>query len=98
MKKTNEKTIKYLTEEEHPIFENNIIQVNIDKSCEMAEVLLNDEVVMCGNFWDFHNDCHGMKMADFRGYNSLVSELESALKDYGKNVEIFTDKNWKYDD
>ena len=36
------------------------IKVERDKSCEMARV--NDGVGngMEGNFWDFHNGCHGL--------------------------------------
>ena len=37
----------------------NVIKVIIDTSCEMAEVSLNGECLMMGNFWDFHPGCHG---------------------------------------
>ena len=50
----------------------NIVEVKVDKSCEMAEVYLNDKLIMMGNFWDFHPNCHGIyEYGEFKGYLDL---------------------------
>lgn len=57
----------------------NIIEIKVDKSCEMAQVSLNDKIVMSGNFWDFHPGCHGInEYGDFNGYSDLARAI--ALK------------------
>ena len=38
----------------------NKIIIYRDESCEMAELYLNDECIMSGNYWDFHPGCHGI--------------------------------------
>lgn len=55
----------------------NIIEIKVDKSCEMAQVSLNGEIVMSGNFWDFHPGCHGIvKYGDFKGYSDLARSIK----------------------
>ena len=57
----------------------NIIEIKVDKSCEIAQVSLNGEIVMSGNFWDFHPGCHGInEYGDFKGYSDLARSI--ALK------------------
>ena len=73
------------------------IKVEIDNSCDMAKV--NDGVGngMGGNFWDFHNGCHGLYQFD--KFNS-VEEFAQVLKKYheskGENVQILY-SNFKYE-
>ena len=66
----------------------NRIDIRVDNSCEMASVYLNGNLIMCGNFWDFHPGCHGInEYGDFKGYRDLARAI--ALKVGGK-CEIFT--------
>lgn len=65
------------------------IIIERDKSCEMARV--NDGVGngMEGNYWDFHNGCHGL--IKFDKFNT-VDEFSEVLKKFhesnGEKVEI----------
>lgn len=73
------------------------IKVERDKSCEMARV--NDGVGngMEGNFWDFHNGCHGLY--EFDEFNT-VTEFAYVLKKFheerGEKVEIINSE-YKYE-
>lgn len=63
------------------------IQIGVDKSCEMAIVLIDGKCVMEGNFWDFHPGCYGInEYGDFKGYLSLASAVEIKLVSDGFNV------------
>lgn len=47
----------------------NIITLRVDASCKMAEVFLNEKLVMRGNFWDFRPEVHGIyQYGAFRGF------------------------------
>jgi hypothetical protein len=65
------------------------IKIERDKSCEMAKVTDGVGNGMEGNYWDFHNGCHGIY--DF-GEFSNVEEFAYVLKKYhekkGEKVEI----------
>lgn len=80
-----------------PVLDNNVILVEVDEACEMASVSLNGSCVMMGNFWDFHPDCHGIKL-DFSSYNSLADALFVGLTKEGKKVEKIVDEEWEYDE
>lgn len=73
------------------------IKVERDKSCEIARV--NDGVGngMEGNFWDFHNGCHGLY--HFDDFNT-VTEFAYVLKKFheakGEKVEIINSE-YKYE-
>ena len=57
-----------------------VILVKTDRSCEMAAVYLNDELVMSGNYWDFHNGCHGIhKYGEFNSVDDLVRQIAGSL-------------------
>jgi hypothetical protein len=57
-----------------------IILVRTDSSCEMAEVYLDGELVMNGNYWDFHNGCHGIyKYGEFNSVDGLVRKISRSL-------------------
>ena len=77
-----------------------IIKVLTDPACEMAAVYLNDELVMEGNYWDFHPGCHGInKYGDFNSYAGLAHRLFLWLiKNYPKDVVEIKKENYKYDD
>jgi len=58
----------------------NIIKILIDESCEMAVVLLNDECVMEGNYWDFYNGCHDIQeYGEFNNYFGLVIGIQNKV-------------------
>jgi len=76
----------------------NTILVQVDKSCSMARVSLNNKGIMEGNFWDFHPGCHGIyDYGDFRSYNDLASMIRQKLFKEGKEVEIINE-TYKYID
>lgn len=65
------------------------IQFGVDKSCDMAVVLIDGEFVMGGNFWDFYPGCHGInEYGDFNGYRSLTNAIERKLRREGCNTEM----------
>lgn len=65
------------------------IIVKEDYSCDMACVYLEDECIMEGNLWDFHNGCHGLyKYGDFDSLSELVSRLEEYVVDLDKVPEV----------
>lgn len=69
------------------------ILIEVDKSCEMACVSLNDKCVMMGNNWDFHPGCHGIsEYGDFKGYHSLAIAIQNKV-----GGEIIIDREWKYE-
>lgn len=72
----------------------NIIEIKIDESCDMAAVYLNGELIMSGNFWDFHPGCHGIhKYGDFKGYSDLAIAIASKVG----NAEIIKSEYSYYD-
>ena len=69
--------------------EMNVILVKVDKSCDMAEVLLNGECIMDGNFWDFHPGCHGInEYGDFNSHYELAKKIGETLTKEGKEFTI----------
>ena len=59
---------------------NHTILVKTDPSCKMAEVYLDGELVMNGNYWDFHNGCWGIdKYGRFDNYHELVANIARSL-------------------
>jgi len=66
-----------------------VITIKVDRSCSMAEVLLNGELVMMGNYWDFHPGCHGItEYGDFRGHKGLANSIAVSLQKNGDTVRI----------
>lgn len=98
MNDNQKKVMAYIKAQQIPLAEKNIIMVGIQESCEMATVELNGECLMMGNFWDFHNNCHGMNIPDFSSYRELSLIFKDALITDGKDVEIVVDSKWKYED
>jgi len=71
----------------------NVILVKVDKSCDMAEVWLNDECIMDGNFWDFHPGCHGInEYGDFKGYSDLARAIALSLHKEGESSKIVNEE------
>lgn len=69
-----------------------IILVRTDPSYKMAEVYLDGELVMNGNYWDFHNGCWGIhKFGPFGDINELVQRISESL-----SPELVTVKREKY--
>ena len=97
MKDTQKKVIKYIEDNKIELKESNIITIGIQKSCEMATVDLNGDCLMMGNYWDFHNGCHGMDIPSFNSYSELATIFEDALIANCKTVQIVIDNEWKYD-
>jgi hypothetical protein len=78
----------------------NIITVRIDDYTEMAEVLLNNNYIMMGNFWDFHPGCYSIgnteSYGNFKGHISLAKAVKENLEKQGQLATIVTEK-YNYD-
>ena len=74
----------------------NVILIKTDESCEMAMVLVNDEMIMCGNEWDFNNGCHGFELPEFNDYHELAEIFEQFFKSAGFKSKIKFDNKWKF--
>lgn len=72
------------------------IKVRTDHSCEMAEVLLDDELVMMGNFWDFHPGCCDVtEYGNFSSYATLSTAIYQHLVKSGvpyNEIETITEQ------
>lgn len=98
MNKGQEQVLQYIKENKIPLLEHNVINVGIQESCDMATVELNGKCLMMRNNWDFHNNCHGMKIPTFNSYRELSLIFKDALIAADKDVELVVDSNWEYDD
>ncbi len=81
----------YLEKHGIPVRKKNVVKVNVDAGCKMAEVRVNNKVVMLGNFWDFHPGCHGIDLR-FQGHDSLADVFVKGMP----NAELRTNPNWQY--
>jgi len=90
--------LTYLATKKIPVVDDNVILIGIQASCKMATVELNGECLMMGNYWDFYNGCHGMKIPEFSSYSELANIISKALVNAGKTVRVETDKSWRYDE
>lgn len=76
-----------ITDKKSSLFEEILIQV--DDSCEMAAVILNNKCIMEGNFWDFHPGCHGIyEYGNFKTFTELAFVIKNKLESQGKKVLI----------
>jgi hypothetical protein len=73
------------------------IKIRKDKSCEMAEVYLDDTYIMGGNFWDFHSGCHNIyKYGEFEDLNELRYNLQIYQELKGFLVEVIEEEySWE---
>ena len=55
----SQRVLTFLSDQGIAVKRKNKVTVDIDRSCEMAQVKVNGKVIMVGNFWDFHPGCHG---------------------------------------
>lgn len=87
----------FMEDNEIEIGEENIINVNIDRSCSMAAVVVNGKVIMEGNEWDFHPSCHGLILPDFKNKNQLAKIFENMFNSSGNKFETIVNSQWKYE-
>ena len=72
------------------------IKIYVDRSCDMAKVVDPLGNGMEGNFWDFHNGCHGMyDLGEFNSYHELANVLRRKYISEGYNIKTETHK-YKY--
>ena len=76
----------------------NTVAVNIDESCDMAEVLVNEKMIMVGNFWDFRPEVHGLDLPRFSGHDDLARVFQCALLDAGHAVDTVENREWEFQD
>lgn len=68
-----------------------IINLRIDDMGEMAEIYLNGECIMLGNFWDFHTgvlNSIDRKYGEFKGYNGLIKAICEQLLKEGHTTKL----------
>lgn len=71
------------------LIENNQVRILTDTSCKMKAVHVNQNVVMEGNYHDFHNGCHGdYDFPEFHSARSLAEILIRFIKSQGKDAEL----------
>ena len=87
----------FMEDNEINFCEKNIILINIDNSCDMAEVEVNGKTIMSGNNSDFHPGCHGILLPDFRNKFDLAELFDKMFKSSGCISEIILNKDWKYE-
>lgn len=90
---------KFLEKFNVKVIDDNIIKVLLDKRCEMACIEVNSEVIMEGNYWDFHNSCHGGAfdlLPYFYRYRDLVEIFNNYFIKNNLNVKIIYDE-YKYE-
>ena len=76
-----------------------IINLRIDDMGEMAEIYLNGECIMLGNFWDFHPgvlDLLDKKYGEFKGYNGLINAIREQIEKEGHTTHIIKER-YSYD-
>lgn len=82
------------------------ITVALYDNHEMGFILIDDEVVFSGNYWDFHSGCQGTKIGGFEvgeiwdsGTKSLAGALKTKIEETGAKAEIvqknLTDAEYK---
>lgn len=98
LRKADQKVLAFMATNNIALLEENTIVHRIHSAWKMAQVEVNGECIMTGNFWDFHPDCHGMELPDFRGASYLVELFDNACKASGKKSTIIVDKTWTYKD
>lgn len=64
--------------------------------CQMAQVRVNGQVIMLGNFWDFHPECHGFDLPRFHGADDLARLLTQGLTTAGHAVDLRANDQWTY--
>lgn len=74
------------------------IRVHRDFEVSMAWVTVDDQCIYAGNFWDFHNGCHGCKIPTFTGIGSYVEVLKRCLKAANRLFEVQEVQASWYDD
>lgn len=87
----------YLDERNIKTRKNNVVKIQIDRSCDMERVEVNGKEIMEGNSHDFHPGCHGMALPSFNSSSELARLFDGMFKSSGKESEIVVDRNWKYD-
>jgi hypothetical protein len=72
------------------------IIVERDKTCKMARVSDGVGNGMEGNFWDFHNGCHGLyKFGEFNTVTEFAHVLKKFHEANGEKVKIInSDYKW----
>lgn len=60
------------------------IEIVVDSLCKGAMVSVGSEMVMLGNFWDFHPGCHGLNA--WGDWWTSCGSLASALQERSKEL------------
>lgn len=72
------------------------IIVKIDRESNMAWVTDNNGNTLEGNFWDFHNGCHGnWDLPEFKNLEEYIQVLKNLNINKGYNV-IINRKAYEY--
>lgn len=91
------RVLNFLEKQGIAVKDKNTVKIDVDSSCDMAQVKVNSKVIMLGNFWDFRPEVHGLDLS-FHGYQSLANVFVQALEADQKKVSLKVNKNWSYTD
>lgn len=90
------RVLEFMAVKHIPLLEQNTITERSDASCRMAEVMVNGQSIMLGNYHDFHPGCHGLDLPNFASPSSLVALFKNAITLAGKKSVIVLDDHWIY--
>ena len=74
----------------------NRVTVRVDSTCSMAEVVLDGEVVITGNFWDFHPGCHNILEYGDDWCTAYGLAYAICHQCDIPTSEVVTDRTWRY--
>lgn len=75
----------------------NTLTLARDSETRMAKVMVNDECVYSGNYWDYHNGCHGVHDFPFDDVAGFISGLKALAIREGMEVTYLVEE-YSYDD
>lgn len=65
----------------------NMLLLRRDTETKMAEVYVNGKCVYLGNYWDYHNGCHGVEDFKFSCISSFLEGLRRLASREGMEVQ-----------
>jgi hypothetical protein len=75
----------------------NTITLAKDSKCKMAAVSVNDVCVYEGNYWDYHNGCHGIHDFPFDSVGGFIRGLKQLALREGMEVTYLVE-TYSYED
>lgn len=70
----------------------NTLTLARDSETKMAKVMVNDECVYSGNYWDYHNGCHSVHDFPFDDVAGFISGLKALALREGMEVTYLVEE------